>query len=425
MTYIIFSFFILLGSLTQCFGEAVNIGVFSKQANSEIQFLKKVKEKFPDVNIEIINYETTGFESSVESLFKQSKKYDIFTYEIINSKYIAPYLLDLREQLPKEHIDIYNSNLISETGIYNNKLIGLPLDLSYGVFYSNKILLNKYNKPIPKTWDELIDTCKYIIDKDNDENLICYNGFFDESEQGLYSLYEFIYSCRDTYNSTYPEPQDQSFVNSLKMLNKIKEEVASDKIFFSNENYTFSKLIDGKSIFIKYWLVREPFINTIPYYYSITPGFKEGLSGSMMIGTNIGIAKDLSKEKKEEVLNMFKYITSKEFQKDFTMEYKAIPAITELWDDDEICKDVQCDLIKNIQVIQRPKYLKEGSEENNQNYRNYIYQYLYGNKAIEETVKQIKNSIYMTSGDTHRINMTLLALLFLLLMNTFSIMLLY
>ena len=103
----------------------MNIGVFSNQVDSEIPFLNIIKQKFPDANIEIIEYDSRGFESTVESIFKESKKYDIFTYEIKNAKYIAPYLSDLREQLPKEHIDMYNSNLISETGIYNDKLIGL------------------------------------------------------------------------------------------------------------------------------------------------------------------------------------------------------------------------------------------------------------------------------------------------------------
>jgi len=46
--------------------------------------------------------------------------------------------------------------------------------------YSNKELLSKYNKPIPQTWDELIETCKYIMEKEKDDNeLICYNGLFD------------------------------------------------------------------------------------------------------------------------------------------------------------------------------------------------------------------------------------------------------
>jgi len=40
-------------------------------------------------------------------------------------------------------------------------------------------------------------------------------------------LYEFIYSFRDSYNATYPTPEDQSFTDALKMLRKLKEEVAS------------------------------------------------------------------------------------------------------------------------------------------------------------------------------------------------------
>jgi len=48
-----------------------------------------------------------------------------------------------------------------------------------------------------------------------------------ESEQGLNSLYEFIYSCRDSINSTYPNSQDPAFANSLKLLKKMKKKIAS------------------------------------------------------------------------------------------------------------------------------------------------------------------------------------------------------
>ena len=54
--------------------------------------------------------------------------------------------------------------------------------MNYDILYSNIDLLNKHNKPIPKTWDELIDTCKYIIEKEKNENnteLNCYSGLFD------------------------------------------------------------------------------------------------------------------------------------------------------------------------------------------------------------------------------------------------------
>ena len=54
-----------------------------------------------------------------------------------------------------------------------------PVNISYEILYSNKMLLPKYDKPIPKTWDELIETCKYIMERENNPELICYNGLFD------------------------------------------------------------------------------------------------------------------------------------------------------------------------------------------------------------------------------------------------------
>jgi len=45
------------------------------------------------------------------------------------------------------------------------------------LLYSNNELLNKYNKSIPQTWDELIKTSRYILEQEKDPNLIAYNGF--------------------------------------------------------------------------------------------------------------------------------------------------------------------------------------------------------------------------------------------------------
>jgi len=42
-------------------------------------------------------------------------------------------------------------------------------------------LLNKYEKDIPKTWDELIKTGKFILEnerKNGNEDLLGYNGLF-------------------------------------------------------------------------------------------------------------------------------------------------------------------------------------------------------------------------------------------------------
>jgi len=41
--------------------------------------------------------------------------------------------------------------------------------------------LNKYNKEIPKTWDELLETGKYILKQEkikNNTNIVIFNGLF-------------------------------------------------------------------------------------------------------------------------------------------------------------------------------------------------------------------------------------------------------
>jgi len=50
------------------------------------------------------------------------------------------------------------------------------------VLQSNKDYLMQYNKEIPKTWDDLIETAEYIMKKEKEKHknstLIGYNGLF-------------------------------------------------------------------------------------------------------------------------------------------------------------------------------------------------------------------------------------------------------
>jgi len=199
------------------------------------------------------------FNSIVEDILKKNK-YDFYLYDSFYRKYYSPYLLDLKKYLPHSHIDMYIPRVIEESCMFKDKLIGLPFTVFYIVLYSNKELLKKYNQKPPKTWDQLIEISKYIIEEEkklNNTDLIGYNGLFDDSEQGYYSLYEFLYSFRDSFNSSIPEPHDPLFTEALKMINKIKEEVSSDIVFRSNEFFSSNLLNNKKAIFLKYFIVSE------------------------------------------------------------------------------------------------------------------------------------------------------------------------
>jgi len=189
------------------------------------------------------------------------------------------------------------------------------------------------------------------------------------------------------------------------MLKKIKDEVTSNEILGSNENFTFNKLMNGKSIFIKYYLVGEPIYSQINdlYYQSIIPGLKEGISGTVVVGSNVGIIKSIPEYKKEATLEVYKYITSKDFQKRIFESRTALTAVNELMNDENICKKAPCDIIKKLQITGEPSFIKEGPVDYRKRYKRYIYQFLFGEKVtVNETLKKINDitKYYYISLDT-------------------------
>jgi len=59
----------------------------------------------------------------------------------------------------------------AEANQVGGKLIALPYFADSQFLYFRKDLLDKYKRPVPKTWDEMIDTAKVIMDGEKDPNL--------------------------------------------------------------------------------------------------------------------------------------------------------------------------------------------------------------------------------------------------------------
>jgi len=91
------------------------------------------KEHNIDISIKIDIYtplnsttNTEDFGSEIEYLLKKKKnKYDIILYDTIYSPRYAPYFIDLKDYIPKEHIDLYSSTFANQTCTYQGKWFGL------------------------------------------------------------------------------------------------------------------------------------------------------------------------------------------------------------------------------------------------------------------------------------------------------------
>eukprot|EP00833_Pecoramyces_ruminatium_P017377 jgi/Orpsp1_1/1191409/evm.model.d7180000085554.1 len=53
---------------------------------------------------------------------------------------------------------MFDTGIISNACQYKDKVVGLPVSLYFSTLYSNTRLLSLYDREIPKTWDELIET---------------------------------------------------------------------------------------------------------------------------------------------------------------------------------------------------------------------------------------------------------------------------
>ena len=88
--------------------------------------------------------------------------YNFYCFTIINNAFIA-FLLCLLLFLTKY------STIIQ------------PVYIDVATLFSNQELLSKYNKDVPKTWDELMSTSKYIFEEEKKLNntIMRYNGLFN------------------------------------------------------------------------------------------------------------------------------------------------------------------------------------------------------------------------------------------------------
>ncbi|ORY81697.1 hypothetical protein LY90DRAFT_4093 [Neocallimastix californiae] len=151
---------------------------------------------------------------------------------------------------------------------------------------------------------------------------------------------------------------------------------------------------DKNFLFLKFWYLSDKGFRLSPL-----PGLKRGISGSTIGGHNLGINKYSNSNKRNEVIKVFMFLTSKELQKKYIINKGFYSPILSLYEEDDVCETVDCEFFKNIQLTARPTSKVSNYDQYSFKFRNYIYDFLYGNKTAEEALKtiyEITNFHYLT-----------------------------
>jgi len=335
----------------------------------------------------------------ISTLERKDDKVDIFYYYSAYTKKIGKHLEDLKDYLPDE-IKRYDETIINNACTSDNKIVGLPYYIfGYGLL-SNNDYLTKYNKQIPKTWDELMETARYICKKEKEDKNVDFKPLkipLKDTSSGSSVIYSFINSFRESNNSTYPRIKSKTTKDALKMLKDIKDEVGKDIETQPNESFYFP----NNTLFMVN-LVSPMGPNIVG---SALPGKKEGVSGTVMISHNLGINKYISKKKKEKAIEFLKFVASKEIQRKYVAKERLMSGITELYDDNEICNFIFCDVVKNsrpLSILNNDVNLF-GDDNYHPKYHQYMLDYIYNGESLENTLKKVEDitKIYTFSLKTN------------------------
>jgi trehalose/maltose transport system substrate-binding protein len=151
---------------------AANLSIAVGDTGTELGALRgqlKVFEERTGHSVNIVAMPSSSSEQFAQYklwLAAQNTDIDVYRIDIIWAPQLASQLLDLTEATA-DVIDQHFPSIV-ESQTVEGKLVALPLFTDAPALYYRKDLLEKYDAPVPQTWDEMAATAKMVMDKERE-----------------------------------------------------------------------------------------------------------------------------------------------------------------------------------------------------------------------------------------------------------------
>lgn len=338
---------------------AYNIRITCRAKGIELDLFKKAIDLW---------IESTGNQHKVEvvtlphssnecfALYKQWFSAESFDVDILmmDCSWIAAFanvMADLNKFISENDInkdDIFPSIL---NNMYDrDRLVALPAYADCQIMYYRKDLLEKYNKPVPKTWRELYETAKFIQEQERRSNNRFY-GFVFQAKAFEMLTCNFV-QMADAFGGTIVSDgkvtvNSEACVNALVFMMKCLKDISTRSVLNYSEEETRGMFQAGNALFMNNW----------PYAWSLMNGTGTAISNKFDVmpipaaEANIGkqsgslggwfFAVSRYSKHVEVAASLVKFLTSKEQHKKRAMSAYA-PAYKSLYADQELQRQNPC-----------------------------------------------------------------------------------
>lgn len=350
---------VLTGALVACaaFGfatgwaQAVEISIAANSTGDNIKFLQEQVAKFEKDTGNKVNI--ISMPSSSSEQFSQYRLWlaagnsdvDVYQTDIVWAPQLSDQFIDLTEAT-KDVTDAHFPSIIASQTV-NGKLVALPFYTDAPALFYRKDLLEKYNKPVPKTWDEMAATAKDIMEKERADGKADLWGFVFQGNayEGLTcNALEWI---KSSGGGQIVEPDGEISVNNEKAAAAIDRArgwigtISPQGVLGYQEEELRGVWQTGNAVFMRNW----------PYVYALSNSADSAVKGkfdvaplpamaegeppaSALGGWNLAVSKYSTKQ--DAAIALVKFLASPEVQKAEAVELSRLPTIEALYDDKDV-----------------------------------------------------------------------------------------
>ena len=325
-----------------------NVGADIKETKMQV---KQYEDAHPNVKIKLNIMPNSSSDTYATYLqFGESKSSDIDIFRVDNVWVgdLAPNLLDLNKYGVDELTSTMFKNEV-ENNIVDGKLVAVPWFTNISILAYRKDLLEKYNKPVPKTWNELTKTAYLIQKKERESGNEDFVGFVWQGNayEGLTcNALEWIYSndggliVSDNKEITL---NNKNAIDALRMAKMWVGTISPKGVLSMDEEKSRAVFQSGNALFLRNW----PYVYTLgnsegsfvkgKIDFCALPAGNGGKKADLAGGWSMAVNKYTKHPK--IAADIVKFFTSKEQQKfRAVQETGQPPTIKSLYKDADVLK---------------------------------------------------------------------------------------
>jgi multiple sugar transport system substrate-binding protein len=230
---------------------------------------------------------------------------------------------------------------------YNDHIYGVPLFVDAGMLYFRKDFLQKYQLSPPRTWPELVDQAKLILERERDPFLTGYSAQFKQYEGLVCNMMEFIMSNGATL---WDEANLKGTLHGAKAIGAVRfvrdqiiRAISHRGVLAYQEPESLALFTQGKAVFHRNWpyaweVANDPLRSKVAGKVGMAPlpAFPGGESVATLGGWQLGISRFSRRPKL--AWQFVKYMSSAPVQKQIALSTGRGPARSALYRDGEVLK---------------------------------------------------------------------------------------